>query len=71
MQTSTLSYSEQQKLFKNKFKDYTIAQCNFAINDIDETLSIWKHDDMTNPYVLKLVLEREEAINRKYKQQKV
>ena len=59
------SYSEMCKTYKNKFKDATFAICNYAIGDIDATLRI--RQDLTNddPYVVKLLCERDAALDRK------
>lgn len=65
------SYSDMQKMYRNKFKDVTIAQCEFAIRDIDETLKLHRDKDTSHPYIAKLFCERDEAIDRKFKLQKV
>lgn len=58
-------------MFRNKFKDATINECNYAIKDIDETLTIWKERGSSDAYCSKLWCERDAAIDRKYKLQKV
>ena len=65
------SYSDMQKLYRNKFKDVTIDQCEFAIRDIDATLKLHRDRDTSHPYIAKLFCERDEAIDRKFKLQKV
>ena len=69
--TNKLSYSDMSKLYKDKFANATINQLNYAIKDIDQTLFIHKEKPSTDDYVAKLWCERDAAIDRKYKLQKV
>jgi len=61
------SYSDMQKLYRNKFKSATATECENAIRDIDETLKLHRDKDTSHPYVAKLFCERDEAVDRKHK----
>lgn len=61
------SYSDMQKLYRAKFKNATLAECEAAIRDIDETLKLHRDKSTSHPYVAKLFCERDEAIDRKFK----
>lgn len=60
-----MNYSEMSALYKNKFKDATYTECENAIRDIDETLVIHKDKDVKDPYVVKLLCERDAVLDRK------
>ena len=62
---TTNSYSELCKTYKNKFKDATFEICNYAIVDIDATLKIRPDLSINDPYVVKLMCERDAALDRK------
>lgn len=64
-----MNYSEMTKLYANKFKTATLEQCNFAIRDIDQTLALYQRG-VGDPYVEKLLCERDAAIDRKMTLQK-
>jgi hypothetical protein len=62
-----MNYSENVTRYKSKFSTYTANQCEYAIKDIDEVLKINSYKEHTDEYITKLLIERDCAIERKYK----
>jgi hypothetical protein len=58
-----MTYSEMMKMFAHKVKNYSVAQCKFAVVDINKTLDA-VGDDMTNAYVVKLYCELDAVHDR-------
>lgn len=44
---------------------YTLAEVNYALADIKETLAIWNHEPTTHLYVAQLLREWDEMLDRK------
>ena len=59
-----MTYSEINRAAADKFKHYTLAQCEHAISDINETIDIFG-DDMTDCYVIKLYAELDAVRDRR------
>jgi len=51
-----MTYTEMTALFRNKVREYTADQCEFAVRDIYNTLRFVARD-MSDPYVAKLYCE--------------
>jgi len=64
-----MNYSDLTRAVTAKFSRYTIAQCDFAIADINHTLTLYAAahggEDMSNPYVVKLYAELDAARDRR------
>jgi hypothetical protein len=58
-----MTYSEMMKMFAHKVKDYSVAQCKFAVADINEALDKYG-DDLTDKYVVKLYCELDAVHDR-------
>jgi len=58
-----MNYPEMMKMFAHKVKNYNMAQCKFAVVDINETLDKIG-DDITNRYVVKLYCELDAVSDR-------
>jgi len=62
-----LSYTDMSKLYADRAKQYTAAQCRAAIVDIDATLLL-QTDSTTmvpmTPYVVRLWCERDAMLDR-------
>jgi len=55
-----MNYSDMTALYRNKVRDYTADQCEFAVRDIHETLRLHPtamSDPFGDPYVVKLYCE--------------
>lgn len=59
-----MTYTDLNRHAADKFKHYTLAQCEHAISDINETIDIFG-DDMTDGYVIKLYAELDAARDRR------
>lgn len=46
-------------------RQYTLSEVNFALADIKETLALWIGEPVDNPYVVKLLKEWDEMLDRK------
>jgi hypothetical protein len=61
-----MNYTEMNRAAADKFKHYTLAQCEFAIADIHATLTVTPYgDDMAHPYTAKLYAELDAARDRR------
>ena len=59
-----MNYTDMNRTAADKFKHYTLAQCEYAIADINATLAL--HDrDLGHPYVAKLYAELDAARDRR------
>ena len=59
-----MTYPNLNRAAAEKFSRYTLAQCEFAIADINATLAL--HDrDLGHPYVAKLYAELDAARDRR------
>jgi hypothetical protein len=59
-----MTYSQKVEIANNKFRNHTISQCDYAINDIHETLKLHPVD---SDYSIKLLCELDAARDRKNK----
>ena len=59
-----MNYTELNRNAADKFSRYTLAQCEFAIADINKTLDV-VGDDLTDGYVIKLYAELDAARDRR------
>lgn len=59
-----MNYTQINRNATDKFSRYTLAQCEFAIVDINRTLALHDADDMDNAYVVKLWAELDAARDR-------
>jgi phosphatidate phosphatase PAH1 len=61
-----MTYTETlANLYKIKFQHATITECDYAIRDIDATLKLYIHEDISHHYVAKLYAERDAILERK------
>jgi hypothetical protein len=59
-----MNYANLNRHAADKFKHYTLAQCEYAIADLHTTLAL--HDgDLSHPYVAKLYAELDAARDRR------
>jgi len=61
-----MNYSEMTAVCRNKVREYTQAQCDFAMRDIHTTLR-FVSGDMSDPYVIKLYAELDAVRDRQMK----
>jgi hypothetical protein len=61
-----LTRADRVDLFRVKVRNYTQAQCDFAVRDIHETLKA-HGGDMTDPYIDKLWTELDVVRERQHK----
>ena len=57
-----MTYNDLNRAAADKFSRYTLAQCEFAIADINATLAL---HDFGHPYVAKLYAELDAARDRR------
>ncbi len=59
-----MNYTDLNRIATDKVSRYTLAQCEYAIADINATLAL--HDrDLGHPYVAKLYAELDAARDRR------
>ncbi len=55
-------YKQWQEIFQAKARNATDDEIQFSLNDIRETLAIWRDHPVADDYVAKLLLERDELL---------
>ena len=60
-----MTYTDINRIAADKFKHYTLAQCEFAICDINATFVALNTSDLGHPYVAKLYAELDAARDRR------
>jgi hypothetical protein len=63
-----MTYTEVREIANRKFSNHTSFQCDYAINDIHETLKL---HPIESDYSIKLLCELDAARDRKLKLSKV
>jgi len=58
-----MNYSELMAVCQNKMRGYTLAQCEYAIRDINQTIALHE-GDLNHPYIQKLWAELDAVIER-------
>ena len=62
-----MNYSEMCRMYRTKFAQSNLSECNYAIKDIDATLKHYPGETTDHPYVAKLFAERDAVLDRKMK----
>ena len=60
-----MNYTEMNRAAVAKVRNYTIAQCEFAICDINATFVALNTSDLSHPYVAKLYAELDAVRDRR------
>jgi hypothetical protein len=64
-----MNHSDLTRAMTAKFSRYTLAQCDYAIADINRTLTLYAaaygSEDVSDPYVVKLYAELDAARDRR------
>jgi hypothetical protein len=66
IERQTMSLTQHLVTFRNKVRQYSKAQCDFAVRDIHETLRL-HGGDMRDPYIEKLWAELDAVRERQHK----
>lgn len=58
-----MTYSDLTALYRNKVREYTADQCEFAMRDIHATIALHE-GDLNHPYIQKLWAELDAVRDR-------